>query len=731
MPDHPSTPLDRERALVDLVWSASSERAESERTAAARRARGKSLNDRMHRSALDSLQESFAEQLREVATGFTRRTNEIEAAAEAAVTKVRADEKTLRAQAVRQAEDKEDETRGAYDERVWMAESVYEAAIPEIRKAHSARMTELGGWNGRLTEITEAAHQTVRGYRQRALPEPTVPLGGPGNIEACMNDLAGSLTQLRSCRISGLFRGPILVIPFGLMVGAGFVGGLVLKTQLGLATVPAGAAGAGLALLLFVIAIAVLYGMARHEVKARYLPFLQTAATARAALNAAVEGAERNRREREDVAKRARDADLATADAMHKPMVAEVERKLKEVLAHIDQKVPHYHAKALKQRAIAIEETERLRDRLIAEVNERRTVALAEEEHRWEAVAREAAELEFAETAAAHAAWRTAQQAITSGIDELQLADRECTRPWLESGWDSWQPPLQPLAVIRVGEVALNLKDVPGALPSAAELAWTGVDTTSPWRVPAFLGAPERMSLLIDAPPERRADGLRILQNAVARLLVSIPAGKARFVFMDPVGLGQSFAGFMHLADEMELLVTDRIWTDVRHIEQRLADLTEHMETVIQKYLRNEYPSIEAYNEQAGEIAEPYRFLVMADFPVNVSDQSAKRFASILQSGARCGVHVLMLRDLRAALPPGLDIADLRRGAINIRWIPAEGNAPERWTLDEGRLAELTFTPDAPPDDAMLLRLTRAVGRAAKDSNRVEVPFSSVTPKPE
>ena len=68
MPDHPSTPLDRERALVDLVWSASSERAESERTAAARGARGKSLNERMHRSALDSLEESFAEQLREVAT---------------------------------------------------------------------------------------------------------------------------------------------------------------------------------------------------------------------------------------------------------------------------------------------------------------------------------------------------------------------------------------------------------------------------------------------------------------------------------------------------------------------------------------------------------------------------------------------------------------------------------------------------------------------------------------
>ena len=39
------------------------------------------------------------------------------------------------------------------------------------------------------------------------------------------------------------------------------------------------------------------------------------------------------------------------------------------------------------------------------------------------------------------------------------------------------------------------------------------------------------------------------------------------------------------------------------------------METVTQKYLRNEYASIEAYNAVAGEVAEPYRVLVVADFP--------------------------------------------------------------------------------------------------------------------
>ena len=68
----------------------------------------------------------------------------------------------------------------------------------------------------------------------------------------------------------------------------------------------------------------------------------------------------------------------------------------------------------------------------------------------------------------------------------------------------------------------------------------------------------------------------------------------------------------MHLADYLEALVSDKIWTETRHIEQRLVDLTDHMENVIQKYLRNEYETIAEYNEHAGESAEPSRFLLLA-----------------------------------------------------------------------------------------------------------------------
>ena len=64
-------------------------------------------------------------------------------------------------------------------------------------------------------------------------------------------------------------------------------------------------------------------------------------------------------------------------------------------------------------------------------------------------------------------------------------------------------------------------------------------------------------------------------------------------------------------------------------VEKRLADLTEHMETVLQTYLRNEFPTIDDYNEFAGEVAEPYRVVVVANFPVNFTEVALRRLASI------------------------------------------------------------------------------------------------------
>ena len=114
-----------------------------------------------------------------------------------------------------------------------------------------------------------------------------------------------------------------------------------------------------------------------------------------------------------------------------------------------------------------------------------------------------------------------------------------------------------------------------------------------PSALPAILTFPQRASMILRAGGAGRDEAIRVVQNATLQMLATFPAGSLRLTILDPVGLGQNFSAFMHLADFDERLITSRIWTETPHINQRLADLTEHMENVIQKYLRNEYASMQ------------------------------------------------------------------------------------------------------------------------------------------
>src|SRR5206468_12629885 len=158
----------------------------------------------------------------------------------------------------------------------------------------------------------------------------------------------------------------------------------------------------------------------------------------------------------------------------------------------------------------------------------------------------------------------------------------------------------------------------------------------------AFLQFPDKISLLIKANDDGRAPAVRAIQAAMLRFLTAVPPGKVRFTIADPVGLGQNFSTFMNLKEFDELMVTSRIWTEQAQIEHRLLDLTEHMENVIQTYLRNEYASIEEYNVMAGEVAEPYRVLVVPNYPASSSDIAQRRPVSIAQRRPRCCVYVLV-----------------------------------------------------------------------------------------
>jgi DNA segregation ATPase FtsK/SpoIIIE-like protein len=316
--------------------------------------------------------------------------------------------------------------------------------------------------------------------------------------------------------------------------------------------------------------------------------------------------------------------------------------------------------------------------------------------------------------------------AITALYDDVgAFADSLAARfpSWSGTFVEQWQPAREFPPVAPFATLQLDLARDAAGLPKDPRLALPGPSQVA---IPVALNFPQRGSILFEAPESGDPAVSGTIGNLILRLLATTPPGKASFTIFDPVGLGQNFAGFMHLADYEESLINRRIWTQRDQLEDRLAELNEHIEKVIQMYLRNEYATITEYNAQAGSVAEKYHFLVIADFPAQFSEMAAKRLQSIAVSGPRCGVFTFIHWDPRATLPDGFMPDELRKASVCIRRENGQFViAPEQVATG----AALVFDP--PPAADLAAALVHKIGKASIDSNRVEVPFSQIAPKPE
>ena len=286
---------------------------------------------------------------------------------------------------------------------------------------------------------------------------------------------------------------------------------------------------------------------------------------------------------------------------------------------------------------------------------------------------------------------------------------------WTEATVESWEPPADAERVVPIGRVRVALPELAGGMPESErfELA-----APAGFEVPLALGFPDRASVSMEGDATVAA---AMINEIVLRLLSSHPAGRAIFTLIDPVGLGKDFAGLMHLGDYEETLIHGRIWTQTTQIEERLAELNEHIEKVIQMYLRNEFETLDEYNEQAGTVAEKHRFVVISGFPAGFSETASKRLLSIATSGARCGVYLLMHRDPRQTVDPALAEA-LDKACL--RLIP-EGDGYRVAGFPAGADQALLASP---PKGELESALIHKLGKASIDSNRVEVPFSHIAP---
>jgi S-DNA-T family DNA segregation ATPase FtsK/SpoIIIE len=347
------------------------------------------------------------------------------------------------------------------------------------------------------------------------------------------------------------------------------------------------------------------------------------------------------------------------------------------------------------------------------EARQREVVALGEDNQRKLEADRQA------QWQTLEAEWKSRIQPIYQAVESANATAEKLFPAWDNPVWEHWTPPLKFEHAAKFARLEVDVDKLSEATLKDKHLVLPG---PSQFPLALSLTYPQQGSILFETTTSGREDVIGALNNIILRLLSTAPPGRLNFTVIDPVGLGQNFAGVMHLADYEERLINSRIWTQSGQIEQKLADLNEHMEKIIQMYLRNEYETIAEYNEQAGDIAEKYHFLVVADFPVNFTETAAKRLLSIAASGARCGVYTLIHWDNRQPLPQDFVADEFRKSSV---CISHKGN---EFLLAGRSFPGANLLLDAPPTPDFATEFINQVGRNSRDSSRVEVPFSHVAP---
>ena len=679
---------------------------------------------RKHRDAMEKVESRHAAQVAETTEHFTTTEERIRALYESRRERVQRLKTAGLRNLPKRAQEAKERWMGDLQMRQFRAERKQTADQQTADKALAQFSARLAEQHARFTALDRTARKSFAGYVtfQKMLRRPRAAADGSGDEEQLFAELEAQLATVQE-QLAAFRRFPLprifSVLPLALLIPFIVGAGIALAFGLGATPFTFGMAGGGIVVLIGAVCLL------------HYLGHGPARPSAMACAQA-----------------------LAQASQLHAACTAAAEARNAEARAQSKAEFEHTSAAIVEQwnRTDDIEaefatsarekietQTPRLFGQIasfprpkLASLTENRAVRLAGIDADASAQKRQLTTAHDAESAALEAdesarwvqletEWRSAITPLYRDLGEMRSATDAAFPAWTPQLAETWTPPTEFLPATKFGQLDVDLAKA--ALPQDPRLVLPGPPQVS---IPLALTYPDHGSLLFETQESGGPAVIGALDNIILRLLATTPPGKIAFTIIDPVGLGKNFAGLMHLADYEESLINRRIWTQRDQIEERLAELAEHIEKVIQMYLRNEYGTITEYNEQAGSVAEKYLFLVIADFPANFSESAAKRLQSIALSGPRCGIFTLIHWDQRQPLPDGFTPDELRRSSVCIR---RENGA---FTLGKAQTeagAALVFDP--PPDADLSVALTHKIGKASIDSNRVEVPFEQIAPQPD
>lgn len=183
--------------------------------------------------------------------------------------------------------------------------------------------------------------------------------------------------------------------------------------------------------------------------------------------------------------------------------------------------------------------------------------------------------------------------------------------------------------------------------------------TTAGIRIPAVLpfNHSNATAFLIDRE-QNNEDAIQCVFQLIAfRFMLSLPVNLCKFHFVDTLSYGKKVNTMHRLSEKImkNAIVNDKkeLTELITLLEQAIIDLNQNQLV--------KYNSLEEFNKEAGDLAVPYRFVFISNFPHDFSRELSERFYKLInnQNTSKAGIYIFYSIDHTIAVPQqGFDMTE-------------------------------------------------------------------------
>lgn len=165
--------------------------------------------------------------------------------------------------------------------------------------------------------------------------------------------------------------------------------------------------------------------------------------------------------------------------------------------------------------------------------------------------------------------------------------------------------------------------------------------TVTGHKAPALIPIEETNGICFLETPENRQDICNTMQMMALRLAATISPKLCKFTLYDPTGLGANLISLVRLSSEIK---GNQIITEPEAFKRELAEAKKSIPETIQNVLGYQFlgKTLIDYNEAVKDLAKPYHFIFIVDFPATLNEDHQALIEDIVRNGKKAGIFIIM-----------------------------------------------------------------------------------------